>query len=139
MVIEDMQETLDLLQDIKYFFFNLEEIDKKLRTDLYNKEGERDDLLHEIELSKLNAIERMSIYSRLEKVLQERRIVKDKLDLINTLKPYVNKFVTKGIIAETETTMKIIETLKKNQQTRQYTPRVLQDLKCAKKKTKEES
>lgn len=139
MVIEDMQETLDLLQDIKYFFFNLEEIDKKLRTDLYNKEGERDDLLHEIELSKLNAIERMSIYSRLEKVLQERRIVKDKLDLINTLKPYVNKFVTKGIIAETETTMKIIETLKKNQQTRQYTPRVLQDLKCAKKKNKEES
>lgn len=81
----------------------------------------------------------MSIYSRLEKVLQERRIVKDKLDLINTLKPYVNKFVTKGIIAETETTMKIIETLKKNQQTRQYTPRVLQDLKCAKKKNKEES
>ena len=114
MVIENMQQTLELLGNIKDFFFNIEETEKKLNTELYNKEGERDDLLHEIELSKLNAIERMQTYSRLETVLKERRIIKDKIELINTIKPYTSKFITKGICAETDTTIKNIETLKSN-------------------------
>lgn len=134
MEIDDMQQSLELLNNIKNFFYNIEEIEKKLNTDLYNKEGERDDLLHEIELSKLNAIEIMSTYKRLEKVLQERRVIKDKIDLISTIKPYTSKFITKGICAETDTTIRNIETLRSNQENRQYTPRVLQDLKCAKKK-----
>lgn len=133
MEIDDMQQSLELLNNIKNFFYNIEEIEKKLNTDLYNKEGERDDLLHEIELSKLNAIEIMSTYKRLEKVLQERRIIKDKIDLISTIKPYTSKFITKGICAETDATIKNIETLKRNQENRQYTPRILKDLKCAKK------
>ena len=137
MVIENMQQTLELLGNIKDFFFNIEETEKKLNTELYNKEGERDDLLHEIELSKLNAIERMQTYSRLETVLKERRIIKDKIDLINTIKPYASKFITKGICAETDTTIKNIETLKSNQENRQYTPRIIKDLKCAKKKKEE--
>lgn len=137
MVIEDMQQSLELLENIKYFFYNTEEIEKKLNSDLRNKEYERDDLLHEIELSKLNAIEIMAVYKKLEKVLQERRIIKDKIDLINTMKPYTSKFITKGICAETDVTIKNIETLKRNQENRQYTPRILQDLKCAKKKKEE--
>lgn len=134
MIIEDMQQSLELLENIKYFFYDMEETEKKLSAELYNKEGERDDLLHEIELSKLNAIERMQIYAKLEKVLQERRVIKDKIDLISTIKPYTSKFITKGICAETDTTIRNIETLRSNQENRQYTPRVLQDLKCAKKK-----
>lgn len=134
MIIEDIKETLDLLGNIKYFFLDIEETEKKLNTELYNKEGERDDLLHEIELSKLNAIERMQVYSKLETVLKERRIIKNKIELINTIKPYANKFITKGICAETEATIRNVETLKSNQENRQYTPRVIKNLKCAKKK-----
>lgn len=134
MVIENMQQTIELLKNIKDFFFNIDETEKRLNTELYNKEGERDDLLHEIELSKLNAIERMQTYSKLETVLKERRCIKDKIDLINTKKPYASKFITKGICAETDTTIKNIETLKSNQENRQYTPRIIKDLKCAKKK-----
>lgn len=137
MEIDDMQQSLELLNNIKNFFYNIEEIEKKLNTDLYNKEGERDDLLHEIELSKLNAIEIVAVYKKLEKVLQERRIIKDKIDLVSTIKPYANKFIAKGIYAETDATIKNIETLKRNQENRQYTPRVLQDLKCAKVKKEE--
>lgn len=85
MVIENMQQALDLLKNIKEFFYNIDETEKKLNTELYNKEGERDDLLHEIELSKLNAIEIMSTYKKLETVLKERRCIKDKIDLINTI------------------------------------------------------
>lgn len=98
MVIENMQQTIDLLKNIKEFFYNIDETEKKLNTELYNKEGERDDLLHEIELSKLNAIEIMSTYKKLETVIKN------------------------------------IETLKSNQENRQYTPRIIKDLKCAKKK-----
>lgn len=137
MIIENMQQTIDLLNNIKDFFYNIEEIEKKLNTELYNKEGERDDLLHEIELSKLNAIEIMSTYKKLETVLKERRIIKDKIELIKTIKPYTSKFITKGICAETDATIKNIETLKSNQENRQYTPRVLKDLKCANKKKEE--
>nr|DAT72588.1 MAG TPA: hypothetical protein [Caudoviricetes sp.] len=137
MIIENMQQTIDLLNNIKDFFYNIEEIEKKLITELHNKEGERDDLLHEIELSDLNIGERASTYKKLKKVLQERRIIKDKIELINTIKPYTSKFITKGICAETDATIKNIETLKSNQENRQYTPRVIKDLKCAKKKKEE--
>ena len=80
----------------------------------------------------------MSTYKRLEKVLQERRVIKDKIDLISTIKPYTSKFITKGICAETDATIKNIETLKRNQENRQYTPRILKDLKCAKKNKEKE-
>ena len=136
MQIDDMHESINLLKDIKKFFFEIEEVEKKLNNELYQKEGERDDLLHEIELSKLNAIEIMSVYKKLENVLKERREIKDKIDLINTIKPYTGKFITKGICAETDATIKNIETLKNNQENRQYTPRILKDLKCAKSKNK---
>ena len=116
---------------------NMEDTEKRLSTELSNKEAERDDLLHEIELSKLNAIERMQVYAKLEKVLQERRIIKDKIALVNTMKPYSNKYIEKGICAETNITIKNIETLKSNQANRQYTPRILKDLKCAKVKKEE--
>lgn len=137
MRIENVEETLELLKNIDYFFKNVDEIEKWLQVDLRNKEGERDDLLHEIELSKLSIGERSRTYSHLERVLQERRIIKDKIDLINTLKPYTTKYITKGIMGETDITIKNIETLRNNQETRQYTPRVLKDLKCAKKKKEE--
>lgn len=114
MIIEDMQQSLELLENIKYFFYNTEEIEKKL-----------------------NAIEIMAVYKKLEKVLQERRIIKDKIDLINTIKPYTSKFITKGICAETDATIKNIETLKSNQENRKYTPRILKNLKCAKVKKEE--
>ena len=133
MQIDDMGQTLELLNNINYFFKNIEEIAKELQAELYNKEGERDDLLHEIELSYLNIGERASIYKKLKTVLQERRVIKDKIDLINTIKPYESKFITKGICAETDATIKNIETLRNNQENRKYTPRILKNLKCAKR------
>ena len=134
MIIESMKDTLKLLGDVNYFFKNIDAVEKQLQAELYSKEGERDDLLHEIELSKLNAIERMQVYTKLENVLRERRVIKDKIDLVSTVKPYTTKYTMKGICGETETTIKNIETLQKNQENRQYTPRILKDLKCAKKK-----
>ena len=41
MVIENMQQTIELLKNIKDFFFNIDETEKRLNTELYNKEGEK--------------------------------------------------------------------------------------------------
>lgn len=120
MVIEDMQQSLELLENIKYFFYNIEEIEKKLNIDLRNKEYERDDLLHEIELSKLNAIEIMAVYKKLEKVLQERRITKDRIGNLKEFTP--NNRSEVYIVAETleylEFVEKILEKEKEDEQSR---------------------
>lgn len=133
-MIEDIEQTLELLNNIDYFFKNIDEIEKKLKAELITAEDGVCDTRHEREFSKLNAIEIVKLHNLEKEFLEKRRIAKDKIDLINTLKPYVNKFITKGICAETEATIRNIETLRSNQENRQYTPRVLQDLKCAKKK-----
>lgn len=134
MKIDNIDEVEEFAKEMNYFFTYIERTNSDLKNELRIKELEQDDLLHEIELSKLNAIEIMSTYKKLETVLKERRCIKDKIDLINTIKPYASKFITKGICAETDTTIKNIETLKSNQENRQYTPRIIKDLKCAKKK-----
>lgn len=107
--------------------------------DLRNKEYERDDLLHEIELSKLNAIEIVAVYKKLEKVLQERRVIKDKLEFISTLKGFADKYNNKLITGDIAQLLKNIRKLKDNWETRIYKTRVLEDLKISKMKKKEES
>lgn len=133
MNIENIDDVERYLQETKYFFGYLDSERNKLEKELTTKELERDDLLHEIELASLNVVERTRIYSRLEKTLKERRLLKDKIDYVNTLRGYTSKFITKGICAETEQVIQNIEMLKKNKETREYTPRILKDLKCAKK------
>lgn len=136
-VIDDMQSVEEFLNDVQTFFKEYDKVNKKLITELSLKEAEENDLLHEIELSKLNAIERMAIYSKLEAVLHERREIKNKLELINTMKDYSSKFIEKGICGETNTTLKNIRNLQMAQAERGYTPRVLKNLKCAKNKKSE--
>lgn len=133
MKITEMSEVENLLQEMKYFFSSIDIERDKLEKELVSKELERDDLLHEIELASLNAIEIVATYSKLRKVLKERRNLKDDLDLINTIRGYTSKLVTKGICAETNILIENIEKLKENKQNRTYRPRILKDLKCAKK------
>lgn len=134
MQIDNMEEVKSLLADMQNLFLNLDDIKKQLEDKISLKEAEQEDYLHELELAKLNGIEIMKVSNSLIKARRERRALKDKLELINTIKGYSDKFITKGIIAETAQAIKNIETLKNNQDTREYKPRVIKDLKCAKKK-----
>lgn len=134
MQIDNMQETLELLDNIKYFFKNIDEIDKKLQVDLHNKEGERDDLLHEIELSKLNAFELTKVATRLQKTRKERREIKDKLEFIATIKGFSDKYTNKLITGDLINLLKNIRRLRENWNTRIYKTRVLEDLKISKMK-----
>lgn len=134
MQIDNMEEVKTLLIEIENMFTNLDDLKKDIENKICIKEAEQEDYLHELELAKLNGIEIMKVSNSLIKTRKERRILKNKLELLNTIKGYTDKYITKGIIADTRQAIKNLDTLKNNQESKEYTPRVIKDLKCAKKK-----
>lgn len=134
MQLDNIEEVKILLLEIENLFMNLDDYKKQIEEQINIKEAEQEDYLHELELAKLNGIEIMGVSKSLIKTRKERRILKDKLELLKTVKGYTDKYINKGIIAETRQAISNIETLKNNQETREYKPRVIKNLKCAKKK-----
>ena len=134
MQLDDIEEVKKLLSDMENLFINLDNRKKELEDQINIKEAEQEDYLHELELAKLNGIEIMKVSNVLIKTRKDRRKLKDKLEIIKTLKGYTDKFINKGIIAETRQAISNIDTLKSNQESREYTPRIVKGLKCAKKK-----
>lgn len=132
--LDNMEETKVLLQDIENLFMNLNDLKKKIESEISIKEYETQDYLHELEMAKLNGMEIMKVANSLIKCRRYRRVLKDKLEFLNTIKGYTDKYITKGIIADTKQVISNIDMLKSNFETREYTPRVVKDLKCAKKK-----
>lgn len=137
MQIDNIEEMKILLTEIEEVFTYLDDVKKDIENKICIKEAEQEDYLHELELAKLNGIEIMKVSNALIKTRKERRILKNKLELINTLKGYTDKYITKGIIADTKQAIQNINTLKSNQEAKEYTPRVVKGLKCAKKKKEE--
>lgn len=137
MRLDDIEDVNVFLHDIENLFTNLDDIKNKLETEIEQKNAIQEDYLHELELSQLNRMELLGTTKKLIQTRKERRVLKDKLELINTIKGYTDKYIIKGIVADTKQAICNINTLKKNQATRQYTPRILKDLKCAKKKREE--
>lgn len=138
MQLDNMEEVKLLLLDIEDLFMNLDEYKKELENQISRKEAEQEDYLHELELAKLNGIEIMKVSNSLIKARKERRILKDKLELLKTLKGYTDKYISKGIVAETRQAITNIDTLKSNLEAREYNPKVIKDLKCARKKETKE-
>lgn len=139
MQLDNMEEVKILMLEIENLFMNLDEKKKEIENEICIKEAEQEDYLHELELSKLNGIEIMQVSKELIKVRRERRSLKDKLELINTIKGYTDKYINKGIIADTRQAISNIDTLKSNQDAREYTPRIIKNLKCAKKRKVQEN
>ncbi len=138
MKIDDVNEVKGLLVDIDILFSNLDDIKKELEEKIRLKEAEQEDYLHEIELGNLNGIQLTVVAKELKQTRKERRVFKDKLELINTLKGYTDKFITKGIVGDTKQAIKNVEMLESNHKTREYVPRVIKNLRCAKKRKGEE-
>nr|DAY61703.1 MAG TPA: hypothetical protein [Caudoviricetes sp.] len=139
MKIDNIDEVEAFAKEMNYFFTYIERTNSDLKNELRVKELEQDDLLHEIELSKLNAFELSKVAVRLRDVRQERRVIKDKLEFISTLKGFSDKYNNKLITGDIAQLLKNIRILKENWDTRIYKTRVLEDLKISKMKKKEES
>lgn len=139
MKIDNIDEVEKFAKEMNYFFTYIERTNSDLKNELRIKELEQDDLLHEIELSKLNAFELSKVAVRLRNVRQERRVIKDKLEFISTLKGFADKYNNKLITGDIAQLLKNIRNLKENWETRIYKTRILEDLKISKMKKKEES
>ena len=107
----------DNTKDIKHVFKQIHELmmsiapeEKRLNEELEHQENITKDLLHEIELANLNAIERMKVYNDLRKCRKERRKIKDTIEFINTIRGYSKRFIEKGLLSETDFVMKKIDT-----------------------------
>lgn len=138
MKIDDVDQVKELLVNIDILFSNLDDIKKDLEEKIRQKEAEQEDYLHEIELGNLNGIQLTGVAKELKQTRKERRIFKDKLELINTLKGYTDKYIVKGIVGDTKQAIKNIEMLESNHKTREYVPRIVKNLRCAKKRKGDE-
>lgn len=128
--MKSLEEYKEFLKDMQEFFESLDDEEKNTQMLLKNEELKQEDLLHEIEISKLNAVQRIKVYNSLRNVRIERRKYKDELNLINTMQGFANCFIRKGILSELKTARANIETLEKDKSNRKYKARILNDLKC---------
>lgn len=137
MNFEDTKEAEEIFRKIHELIMSLAVEEKRLEKELQTQDDITQDLLHEIELADLNAIERTKVYGQLRKNRKDRRKIKDTIAFIETLKGYSRKFIEKGLLAETSQVLKNIDTYKKNLETRAYKPRILVNLKCVKRGDKQ--
>ena len=124
----------EFLIQMKNFFENIDKLKIDLEKQIAEKELERNDLLHELELGNLNAIEMTMVAKTLKEVLQERRKYKDELAKVMTLKGFTDKYNNKMITGDIILVLKNLRTLEKNNEARTYSPRRIKNLKCAEAK-----
>ena len=120
----------EFLIEMKNFFKNIDKLKTDLEQEIRRVELERNDLLHELELGNLNAVELTKVAVVLRDVLKERRQYKDELAKVMTLKGFTDKYNNKLIVGDIIQVLKNLRTLEKNNAERQYNPRVIKDLKC---------
>lgn len=124
----------EFLIQMKNFFEGIDKLKIDLEKQITETELERNDLLHELELGNLNAIEMTQVAKTLKEVLQERRKYKDELAKVMTLKGFTDKYNNKMITGDIILVLKNLRTLEKNNEARTYSPRRIKNLKCAEEK-----
>lgn len=134
MATNDEMTTEEFLVNMKQFFEGIDKVRTNLEQEISKVELERNDLLHELELAKLNAVEMSRVAKKLRDVLKERRIYKDELAKVMTLKGFTDKYNNKLIVGDIIQVLKNLRTLEKNNETRKYTPRIIKNLKCVEAK-----
>lgn len=114
------------IEDILEYMLKLfQEIDKRL-SELRGKQSEwdkkQDELLHYIENHKLDAVKSCKIVRLLQYVRDERRLVKDEIDTINSLKDtFIDKYKSKFIEKDLIIAIKNLNELKQRKDSPKYT------------------
>lgn len=124
----------EFLIEMKNFFENIDDLKLSLEEQIRETELARNDLLHELELANLNAVEMTKVAKALKQVLKERRKYKDELAKVMTLKGFTDKYNNKLIVGDIMLALKNLRILKQNKESRKYTSRRIENLKCAEAK-----
>ena len=74
MATNDEMTTEEFLVNMKQFFEGIDKVRTNLEQEISKVELERNDLLHELELAKLNAVEISQVAKKLRDILKKRRV-----------------------------------------------------------------
>lgn len=112
----------DMLKYMLAFFQDTDKRLKELREEQSKWDIKQDEILHYIENHNLDAVKGCKLLRRLKKVRTERRIVKNEIDIVQSLKAtfidkYKNKFIEKDIMQ----TLKSLKELENRQNSPKYT------------------
>ena len=120
----------EFLIEMKNFFENIDKLRLDLEEQIKETELARNDLLHELELAKLDGVGMMKVAKTLKEVLLERRKYKDELAKVMVLKALTDKYNNMLITGDIIKTLKELKDLKKKNEERKYKARRVRNLKC---------
>lgn len=112
-------------ETLKYMLVLFQGIDKRLeelRKELSDEDKKQDEILHYVENHKLCASKSCKLIKQLKNVREERRQVKNEIEIISSLKntfidKYKNKFIEKDIIQA----LKNLKEIERRQENPKYT------------------
>ena len=112
----------DMLKYMLAFFQDTDKRLKELREEQSKWDIKQDEILHYIENHKLDAVKGCRLLKILKQVREERRIVKNEIDIVQSLKAtfidkYKNKFIEKDIMQA----LKSLKELENRQNSPKYT------------------
>ena len=119
-------EVADILKIILHLFQDIDKRQEELSKEQSTVDSKQDEILHYIENHNLNAAERCKVISLLKKIREERRQIKNEIDVIRLLKDsfidkYKNKFIEKDIIIA----LKNLQEIEKRKNNPKYTYKYL--------------
>lgn len=120
----------EFLIEMKNFFENIDQLRLDLEKQIKETELARNDLLHELELAKLDGVGMMKVAKTLKEVLLERRKYKDELAKVMILKELTDKYNNRLITGDIIKILKELKDLKKKNAERKYKARRIENLKC---------
>jgi len=98
-------------------------------TGIQQCETETQDLLHEIELTKFDVQRGYKLAKQLQEIRQRRRELKDTVELLRSIKDFVDS--NKQLKISLFKTLTGMERTEENQGCRKYTPRIREDITLA--------
>lgn len=111
---------MEIEELLKYMLSFFQEIDKQL-SELSNAQSvidkKQDEILHYIEIHKLNAVDSCKIIKVLKQVRNERRQIKNEIDIMRSVKAnFVDKYKNKMIEKDIILALKNLNELRKRQE-----------------------
>lgn len=118
-----IEEKLSIVLDV---FIKYPQKYEELKQELMIIGSERQDLLHALELGRLNAVQRTKLVNELKEVQKRRRKIKDELEILDEIKRFTSTVRLKE--RQIKEIIERIRGIKERHKTRTYTMRVRTDL-----------
>lgn len=118
-----IEEKLSIVLDV---FIKYPQKYEELKQELMIIGSERQDLLHALELGRLNAVQRTKLVNELKEVQKRRRKIKDELEVLDEIKRFTSTVRLKE--RQIKEIIERIRSIEERHKTRTYTMRVRTDL-----------